>query len=244
MKGSTFAKEVRGNTYTDSTTLPDTDLAHHANVVKDELVEYINKEVGEDYFQMTLKRTLKAGQREYSFPNDIIRNLKRVSAKLDGENWVVLWETDVTQFSDPLVTDSNVQDAMVSKEPAIDIQGRGFRILSQDEMPESDVSEGLQIEAMIYPSNISETELSGSRSDIDLSVPASNIEHAVPRAAHRVWSLMTSIAYKQSRPRPIVLNAEERQIEVKKQQMRNNLRIRNLDRSLEPNSPEDNGLDY
>lgn len=245
MTGDTFVKKVRKNTFTNSNTLSETDILLYANIEKDELAETINREVDEDYFQMTLKRDLKADTREYTFPNDIIRNLKRVSAKLDGENWQVLWETDITQVRDPLVTESNVQDAFSGndrKTPALDIQGRGFRILNDDAITE--VTNGLQIEAMIYPSNLTTAELTGARNGVDLSIPASDIKHAMPRAIHKVWVLRTSIAYKQSRPKPIPLNAEEKQVEGFLQRSLNNLKIRNNDRSYIPSAPKNNGLDY
>jgi len=242
MTGKNFTKYVRKLTSTDSATLSDSDVLLYANVAKDEIAELINREVNEDYFQMTLKRNLKANTREYTFPNDIIRNLKRVNAKLDGTNWQVLWETDVTKHNDPLVSESNIQDEFSDKSPAIEIQGRALKILSDDAIEA--VTNGLQIEAMIYPSDLTTAEISGARKNIDLSIPASDIEHAMPRASHRVWALLTSISYKESRAKPLPLNAEEKGIENKKEQMLSNLRIRNLDRSLQPTSPVDNGLDY
>lgn len=240
MIGTTFRDLVRKKTKTNSTTLPDADLVLLANAEKDDLAELITNEVGEDFFLVPWKRDLVAAQREYTLPNQIMLHLKRVVAMFDGSTWSdPLNEIDVNQVRMPLITEANVQAAFMGKEPVFDLLDRGIRLLS--EVPIIDVTDGLRVDAMIYPSDLSTGSLALST---DLSIPTSTITTAMPRATHKVWVLRTSIAYKESRPKKIPLTTEERNIEFYVERMLNNLRGRNLDRSYTPEHPVDTGMNY
>lgn len=240
MIGTTFRDYIRKKTKTTSDTFPDADLVLLANVEKDDLAEYIANEVGEDFFLLSYKRNLIAGQREYALPSQIMLTLKRVNAMFDGENWSdPLDELDVNQIRKPLITEANVQSAFAGREPAFDFTDRGLRLYS--ETPITDVTEGLQVESIIYPADITTGTLALAT---DISVPTSTITTAMPKASHKVWALMTSIAYKESRPKKIALTNEEKNIEAYKQIMINKLRGRNLDRSYVPTAPVDTGMNY
>lgn len=240
MIGTTFAAKVRKSTTTNTTTLPDADLVLYANIEKDDLAEYIENEAGEDFFMVPWQRDLVAGQREYTLPNQIMLNLKRFNAKLDGENWNdPLEELDVNQVRQSLVSEADVQAAFAGRKPVFDLLDRGFVIYSQDAI--IDVTNGIRIDAKIYPADITTGTLALST---DLSIPTSAITTAMPRATHKVWALRTSIAYKESRPKKIPLSEEEKNIEFYIQRMMNNLRGRNLDRSYVPVAPVDTGMNY
>jgi len=240
MIGTTFRDTIRKKTNTTTSTLPDADLVLLANVEKDDLAELITNEVGEDFFMVAWKRDLVAGQREYTLPNQIMLHLKRVNVMIDGAVWNdPLRELDVNQVREPLVTEENVQSAFMTKKPAFDLLDRGIRILS--EQPIIDVLEGINIDAMIYPADITAASLALST---DLSIPVSSIDTSMPRATHKVWALKTSIAYKESRPKKITLTEEEKNIEFYIARMLNNLRGRNLDRSYTPQAPVDTGMNY
>lgn len=239
MTGTTFASYIRRLTKTDSTTLSDTVLALLANVEKDDLAELIAEEVGEDFFQLSVKRDLEADKREYTLPSYLMLHLKRISAMLDGTNWELLTERDLNLIRFPMITEDNITTAYNGHAPEYDLMDVGIRILSESAI--TAVTDGLQIEAMVYPSDIDATALAAVT---DLSIPSSTTVVAMPRASHKVWALRTSIAYKQSRPKTIPLTEEEKNIEFYTTRMINKLRGRNLDRSYVPNTETDDGFDY
>lgn len=239
MIGTTFASYVRRLTGTDSTTLPDATLALLANVEKDDLAELIAEEVSEDFFMLSIKRDLEEGKREYTLPSYIMQSIKRVSAMIDASNWKLLTERELNLIRLPMVTESNITTAYNGLSPEYDLMDVGIRILSEDAIV--DVTDGLQIEAKVYPADIDATALASTS---DLSVPISTTVTAMPRASHKVWALRTSIAYKQSRPKPMPLNAEEKNIEYYTNRMVTKLRGRNEDRSYVPNVETEDGSDY
>lgn len=239
MTGANFASYVRKLTKTNSTTLTDADIALYANVEKDDLAEMIAEDVAEDFFMISIKRDLEDSKREYTLPSYILLHIKRVSALLDRSNWKLLNERDLNLIRLPMITESNITTAYNGHAPEYDLMDVGIKILSEDAI--EDVTDGLQIEAMIYPNDIDATALAAST---DLSVPGSTTTTAMPRASHKVWALRTSIAYKQSRPKPIPLNKWEKQIEIFEAKMIQKLRGRNLDLSYVPNIESDDGSDY
>lgn len=239
MIGTTFAAYVRKLTKTNSTTLPDADLVLYANIEKDDLAELITNEVGEDYFLLPFKRDLVAGQREYSVPTEVMLHNKRVSAMLDGTKYSLLEEMDANMIRLPLVTEIDITTAFAGKKPAYDWLDRGIKIFS--EVPIIDVTDGIWFDTIQYPEDISDSNLAAST---DLSVPSGNTKTRLPKAAHKVWALRTSIAYKNSRPKPLPYTREENNIEFFENRMMNNLRGRNLDRSYVPPSPYEDGSNY
>ena len=78
----------------------------------------------------------------------------------------------------------------------------------------------------------------------DLSIPSSDIEHAMPRASHRVWAKMVVVEYKQSREKPIPLTEDEKKLELDLEELYKTLRKRNAVRSFTAGVPRDNGQDY
>jgi len=99
MTGTTFASYIREKTKTNSTTLTDARIVVLANVVKDDLAGKIITNVDEGYFDMEMVTDLEAGIRDYSFENDIVKNLKYAHALLDGTNPAYLTEADYSLFS-------------------------------------------------------------------------------------------------------------------------------------------------
>lgn len=251
MTGSNFASLVRKYTSTDSNTLDDDDLVLFANVAKDEVAQLIVDNVDEDYFQMTFERNLRdtssdVSNREFSFPNDILKHMVRAYAKIDGD-WEHLEEYDDGDFDDyPMVTEENVTDAMssLSLDPGFILQGRGVFLVTEESLDA--VTDGLRLEAMLYPENIEKTDLSVNT---DLSVPTSpnaDEKHALPRQAHKLWAMLTSIEYKNSRPKPIPLNFNEENIEkVQIPRVVNQLKKRNIGRAVTADVENpDAGFDY
>jgi hypothetical protein len=251
MTGAQFAQEVRRKTSTDSTTLPDAEIASIANVQKDKIANLIVDVVDEDYFQFSFVRHLKdstgdVGERQFALPANMIQQLKAVYAKLGepgDESWLKLDEIDTRTMDDPLVTEEHVISAMNDRgRNGFALIGDSLWVLSQHHL--TDVTDGLQIEAMQFPMDIGTEELSGARSGVDLSVPPDKYNVALPRETHGVWALRVSIEFKESREKPIPLTASEQNVAVEERQMLANLSGRNLNRDIVANVPYNDGSQY
>ena len=146
MIGTTFATYIREKTKTNSTTLTDAKLVVLANVVKDDLAAKIISNVDEGYFDMEMLRDLEADTRDYTFANDIVKNLKYAAAKLDGSNWSYLTESDYGAIEGeklPLLENTSIKNLYAARKPQFLITGRSMKILSGDDIDA--VVEGLKV---------------------------------------------------------------------------------------------------
>lgn len=240
MKGTTFAAYVRKLTKTNSTTLPDSDIVTWANVIKDDIAADIVSNVDEGYFDMELTRDLEADIRSYTFPDDLLRHVKVIAAKLDGTNWSPLLEADISQFDDtPILENSYIKNLYSARSPEFRISGRELVILSGDDI--TAVTDGLKMLAEIYPEDITTSMLAAST---DLSIPSSDVTHSLPRQVHKFWAMKVAIEYKQSRDKPIPLTQQEQKVDIDLEAVYNKLTPRNQNRSFLASTPEDNGEDY
>src|SRR5574343_2017152 len=231
-----FATLVRYYTKTNSTTFTDTEILTLANIFKDDISALIAKELGEDYFGLRFVRTLEAGQREYDLPAELMWRTKYVEAKLDGTNWLHLKETDLTVYAKPTDED-NIQYAYADKDPEFDLFDQSIFILSGDAIIY--VFEGLKLWAIVYPAdfpNLTSTE--------DMSTPPDDYTHGFPRQFHELLARRVSIAYKSSKDRPIPLSEKEKLYEVDLATAINSMKDANLDRSVIPSRPYNDGSDY
>lgn len=240
MKGTTFAKYIRGLTKTNSTTLTDADIVTYANVVKDDLAASIVANVDENYFDMELIRDLEVGIRDYTYPDDILKQVKYTAAKLDGTNWKYMQEAFISQFDTPMLENSHIKDKYENRDPEFYITGRGLTILSGDDIIA--VTGGLKLLAEIYPEDITATSLASTD---DLSVPTTNTTHALPRPTHKHWALKVVIEYKQSRDKPIPLTQQEKKVDIDLVGVFSKLIKRNAVRTFVATVPTyNNGQDY
>jgi len=239
MTGTTFAAYIRKLTRTNTTTLPNADIVTLANVVKDDIAASIVSEVDENYFDMELVRNLEAGIRDYTFPSDMLKHVKYVAIKLDGTNWLYLTEADISQFETPMLEETYIRDKYNGKKPQFYISGRSLKILSGDAI--IDVTEGLKVLAEVYPEDIDASDLSGST---DLSVPSSDVTHALPRQVHTHWALMVVVEHKQSRDKPVPLTQQEKTVGADLASALSKLEKRNAVRSFVASTPKDDGSDY
>src|SRR3989304_3191047 len=97
---ATFTTYVRYRTKTNSTTLPDVEILSYMAFRQDELAQDILK-VDEDILLIPQTTSLVADQREYLFPSDFLARMKRIEAKLDGTNWIKLFEMDLSGHDKP-----------------------------------------------------------------------------------------------------------------------------------------------
>lgn len=229
-------------TKTNSTTFTDAEIVLYANMVKDELAEEIANECGEGYFDVHGVRDLEAGVRNYTFDNDMLKHLRYASAKLDGTNLVYLRETDFSlaeRNNLPLLDNATVKNLYASRSPEYFISGMEFYILSGDDI--IDVTEGIDLVYEAYPEDLTTSDLSAAS---DLSIPSSNQAVRLPRAAHKVWLKLVSIAYKSSQEKPIPLTEDEQKIEIDRSKLYDILRGRNQMRSFSAAVPYNDGQDY
>jgi len=231
-----FAKLVRLYTKTNSTTFTDADILVYANIFKDEISGQIGKDVGEDYFGLRFERDLIAGQREYDLPAELMSRIKYVQAKLDGTNWEKLNEIDLTTYG-RAIDEATIQLEYGDKAPEFDIWDNGIYILSGDAI--IDVTKGLKLWAIIFPADF--TDLTSVE---DMSTNPSDTSHGFPRQFHELLARRISIAFKSSKDRPIPLSEKEKMYEVDLDREIQKMKGTNLDRSVLPSAPYDDGSDY
>lgn len=240
MKGTTFASYVRKQTKTNSTTLTDADIVLYANIIKDDIAADIVSGVDENYFDITLTRNLEADTRNYTFPNDLLKHIKHVEAKLDGTNWEPLLEADISQFDDTaILQNSAIKELYRGRSPEFLITGRELKILSGDDIDA--VDSGLQMIGEIYPEDITTANLASSD---DLSIPSSNVTHRLPRQVHKHWATLVIVEYKQSRDKPIPLTDKEKSVGIDLEEELKRLEPRNANRTFLASVPKDNGENY
>lgn len=231
-----FATLVRYYTKTNSTTFTDADILTLANIFKDEFAAEISKAVGEDYFGLRFERDLVAGQREYDLPAEIMGRMKYLQAKLDGTNWEKLTETDLSVYGKAL-DETTIQNTYAERSPEFDIWDQGIYILSGDAI--IDVTDGLKLWAIIFPAdfaNLTSTE--------DMSTNPDDYSHGFPRQFHELLARRVSIAYKSSKDKPLPLSEKEKLFEVDFATKINSMKDTNLDRSVIPSVPSNDGSDY
>jgi len=227
---------VRYYTKTNSTTFSDADILTLANIFKDDIAGLISKEVGEDYFGLRFERDLIAGQREYDLPAELMTRIKYLNAKLDGTNWERLKETDLSTYGQAM-DEATIEAQYADKDPEFDIWDNSIYILSG--RPIIDVTDGLRLWAIVFPSdfpNLTSTE--------DMSTNPDDYSHGFPRQFHELLARRVSIAYKSSKDRPIPLSEKEQLYEADLMAAINAMKDANLDRSVIPSAPYNDGSQY
>lgn len=242
MTGTNFATYVRYLTQTDVTTLTDAELVLLMNVEKDNLAEEIASNVDEGYFVMKDVRDLELNTRNYTYPEDFLKSLKYVAAKLDGSNWSYLRETDfgfIAARSLPLMDNAQIKNEFSQAEARYLLKNNELFILSGDDIPA--VTDGLHIEVEVYPEDFKTSDLSGSDS---LHIPSTTTMVRLPRPATKVLAKMVSIAYKTSKDKPLPLTEDERLLPVDKEALFDKLRGRNAVRNIIGHVPYEDGSNY
>ena len=224
MTPAELASYVRLKTRTNSDTLTD------ANIITllDARIDFIAQrilEADEDIFLVPQTTNLKAGQREYSFPSDVLSRIKRVEAKLDETNFLVLGEFDYPTYRKP-TDESNITNEFANLEGEC-----FFKIMRKSIIIYSgtitDVTDGLKIWCKTWPAHISDLS-----STTDMSADPSTTTHGIPRACHQLLADGVVIDWKESREKPIPLSERELAYELRVRQAIDTLRRGNLDREV------------
>ena len=231
-----FATLVRYYTKTNSTTFTNADILTLANIFKDDIAGLIARHVGEDYFGLRFERDLLAGVREYELPAELMSRIKYLEAKLDGENWTKLNETDLTKYG-KTTDESTIRSIYADRSPEFDIFDQSIFILSGDAIIY--VKNGLKLWSIIFPADFA--SLSSTE---DMSTPPDDYTHGFPRQFHELLARRVSIAYKSSKDRPIPLSEKEQSYEADVATVIQTMRDKNLDRSVKPTVPYNDGSDY
>lgn len=232
-----FAKYIRYKTKTNATTLPDADLLILANVIKDDIAKEVIK-ANEDYFGMKFLRNLEAGKRGYSFPSDMLSQIKYLQVKLDGTNQKEIEQFDVTSYKRP-TDEADIIANWQGKNPQFDVYGGSLYIYSDSAIV--DVTNGLELWAIIYPQ-----DLANLTDTTDMSVPYNTTSFGMPRQLHKVWATKIIADYKQSKEKPLPLSDTEQKVDIDIALAVNSLKGLDLNRSIVATVSDDsnNGQDY
>ena len=231
-----FATLIRYYTKTNSTTFTDADILVLANIFKEDIAGLIGKEVGEDYFGLRFERDLIAGQREYDLPSEVMARIKYLEVNLDGTEWKKLSEVDLNEH-ERTTDEATILNNYSNESPEYDLWDQSIFLLSGSAI--IDVTNGLKLWAIIFPSDF--TDLTSTE---DMSTNPDDYTHGFPRQFHELLARRVSIAYKSSKDRPIPLSEKEKLYEVDLMTQINTMKGTNLDRSVTPSAPYDDGSQY
>lgn len=256
MNFSNFASFVRAETKTNSSSFPSSDLTLYGNIAKDYLAEEI-VQLKEDYFDMVLTTSLVAGQRQYSFPTYMLKNMKMVEAKLDGTNWKRLKEFDLnsyrlrqskpvkpyndldinTSFATATTDETQITNVFSDDTPSFDIDGLTMNIYTESAI--TSVTNGIKLHATIYPTDYADSDWGTTN---EISARKTTTSTALPRPSHEVLARKVIMLFKEANQIPLNefdLNFPN-ELEIMKQKLRNT----NMDRVYSPRVPRDTGFDY
>lgn len=216
---------MRLKTRTNSTTLTDADLITLANVVKDKLV-WRALEADEDLFLVPTYLNLVANQREYPLHSDLLSRIKRVEAKLDGTNFIKLYEFDLPQHSYPISTEADITAHFGNEEgnAFFDIMRNSIWIYSGTI---TNVTAGLKIWL-----NTIVADITSMVATEDMSIDPSTTTHGIPRALHKVLADGIVMEWKQSREKPIPLSDLEQVWDLEVSRAVSSLKRANYDRDV------------
>jgi hypothetical protein len=235
MKFTNFAALIRYKTHTNTTTFTNTDILLLANTFKDDIAAEIAK-CNEDYFGMEYLADLKVAQREYALPDDLLNNIKRVEAKLNGTDWKILNETDFNLESFT-TEETAITEAFSGREPGFELFRRSLWILNDSAI--IDVTAGLKLWCIIYPADFTDLTLA-----TDMSIDPSNTSHGFPRQFHELLARRVIIDWKSNREKPIALTEHEQNYEYDLKKALDAIKEMNLDRTVIASTPSDDGSDF
>jgi hypothetical protein len=237
MTPAKLAEYIRFKTRTNATTLTDAELIIMANVVKDKLI-LAALEADEDIFLVPTTQNLVANQREYPLLSTQLSRIKRVEAKLDGNNFVKLNEFDLPQHPYPVSTEADITDKFGNEEKRafFDIMRESIWIYSGTI---TTVANGLKIWI-----NTQVPDITSMTSTTDMSIDPSNTTHGIPMPLHHALADGIVIMWKESREKPLPLSESELRYDLEVRKAVSSLKRGNYDRNVIGITPIDNGFEY
>lgn len=232
-----FAEYVRYKTKTNSATLTDSQLTMLYRVVKNRIVlDAVNAD--EDIFLVPTTQDLVADQREYPFISSMLSAIKRVEAKLDGTNYIVLKEFDLPSEDNAISTEADIVSRFGNQEGSafFDIMRESLWIYSGTI---TDVTDGLKIWV-----NTEVPDITDWSSTTDMSIDPSNTTHGVPAPLHSVIATGIIIEYKESKEKPMPLSESELRYDLTVKRAIDSLKRTNYSREVIGLVPVDEGYNY
>lgn len=254
-----FATYVRQQTGTNSTTFTDAKILSYMNLIKDDYAARI-AECNEDIFGMILYRNLVRGQREYSFPEKVLNNIKYAevdemvynrSAEFEDQlqqlyatcpqttipmlpssgKYKRLNELDInTTHSD--TDETGIRKYMSGRPPSFDIFRNSYWVWSDKEIPP--IRDGLKVYIIQYPDNYETLN-----SDVDLANDLVRpLSSGLPRQVHTIWADAVIVMFKNSKDKPIPLTDAESKIEDRLKVALAEITGTNLDRTQTSSVPQ------
>ena len=169
---------------------------------------------------------LSANQREYPLHSDLLSRIKRVEAKLDGTNFIKLYEFDLPQHTYPISTEEDITAHFGNEEgnAFFDIMRNSIWIYSGTI---TNVTAGLKIWL-----NTIVADITSMVATEDMSIDPSTTTHGIPRALHKVLADGIVMEWKQSREKPIPLSDLEQVWDLEVSRAVSSLKRANYDRDV------------
>lgn len=240
MKYTEFAELCRFYTKTNSTTFTDSMLAIIANTVRMELASEIASRSNRDEFVIPQVTNLIAAQREYPFASRLLPRLKYLEAKLDGENWIELIETDIQREGISTNESDIVGRFGNGKGEAYWDSVRNSIFILSGEI--TNVTDGLKAWFTSQLTPVSAADLASNENDME--DPPSDTELGFPGLFHELWARKVSMRYKSSKDKPIPLSPEEARFDMDLEKRVREYTEANLSVVTEGKVPYDDGYNY
>lgn len=207
MTGTQLATLIRLKTTTNSTTFSNADMLVYVNIFKDEIAsKIVERNNGMFLVPSTFSLVASSTSREYAFPDDMLNRLHKFEVKFVS--------TD-SRFPSTYIKDysgSETESEIVKNygnsigEFAHTIRRRALFILSGTIIA---VTNGGRIWYHAFPADLA--NMTGST---DLGVDPSTTTFGIPRQFHELLARRVSIEYKSNKPKPLPLNALERNYDI------------------------------
>ena len=205
MTGTQLAALIRVKSSTNSTTFTDAQMLVYVNIFKDEIASRI-VERNNGMFLVPSTFNLIADQREYAWPDDVLNRMHKLELKFSSttsrfpSTYLKDYQGSETE-SEIVKGFSNSQGGF-----AHTIRRRAVFILSGTIIA---VTGGGRIWYHAFPADLA--NMTGST---DLGTDPSTTTFGMPRQFHELWARRVSIEYKQNKPKPLPLNALEKNYEI------------------------------
>ena len=205
MTGTALATNIRNKTSTNSTTFTDATMLTYVNLFKDEIASKI-VERNNGMFLVPSTFNLVADQREYAFPDDMLNRLHKFEVKFVSTD-SRFPSTYIKDYSGS-ETESEIIKSYTNSPGRFShtIRRRALYILSGAIIA---VTSGGRIWYHAFPADLA--NMTGST---DLGVDPSTTTFGIPRQFHELLARRVAIEYKSNKPKPLPLNALEKNYEV------------------------------
>lgn len=208
-----FAKYIRKQTGTNTSTFTDADLLVYANIYKDELAKRIVR-TKEDVFGMPMVIDLAINddgspQREYPLDPDSFQQVKYVEAKLDGVNTIPLTEMDLTGYRGSTDEADIANHFNNTKGGAFFDLFRGSLFIYSGTF--GAVAQGLKLWTFQWPAKFT-TDMLGT--DEEMSNDPSTTSAGFPREFQELLARRVIIAKKTESDKPMQLTDNEKKYDM------------------------------